>query len=246
MTLHLLCPTLSNPNRVRDQIQSFRKHSSSHTILWYCVQDPETQAIMKELNHENYIKSERLPTAVLWQMMSDHVGSGNHMLLGDDVLFFEKGWDTELSQEHSQPLLLNCDNLKPTLELEISRKKLPAPHYCVNEAWRRVLGWFVPPLFSHYCVDSWCSRIAIVTGTYKHCRTSRIIHDRKSSNPGSIGQDQNIMNMSLPQFGAHCEQIARATNTLERTLRRLAVLETQGTQWHHYKNFQEFVELAKC
>lgn len=240
MILHLLCPTLRNSDSVRRQIMSHRSHSSSDTILWYCVQDEETAKVMQELGHETFITSDRHPTAVLWQKLSDHAGSGNHMLLGDDVIFFEKGWDRAMLSDSSDPLLMNCENLKPDLSTEISKKKLPAPHYCVNEVWRKVTGWFVPPLFKHYCVDSWSMRIAIVTGTLLSCETSRIIHDRKNKISDVLGEDSQIMDKSFQEFSEDCLKIARHIGSENKVSQRLHELRSKSV-WHDHRNFLEYI-----
>jgi hypothetical protein len=180
MSLHLLCATLNNAARVSSQIEKHKKYSKNST-LWYAVQDDETEKTLIDLRYKNYIKIKKDNTTKAWQQLSEHVKEGTHMLLGDDVEFYLQGWDKKIVPTE-EVQMINCINFKPNgTQLDISEKKLPAPHYAITQKWRELLGWFVPPGYVHYCVDSYVIRLAIVTDTLLNS-SAQIIHNRKEQN----------------------------------------------------------------
>jgi len=215
-------------------------------MLWYGVQDPKTAGVLEQLEHHNYITLDPRPTTQVWQALSDHVATGTHMLLGDDVRFFQRAWDHGMMQHSEQPLMINCSNVKPDLTPEYPRHKLPAPHYAVNEAWRRAMGWFCPQGFQHYFVDAWVMRMALVTDCLRSTN-SAVIHNKKfnsmqaHNNIEQWRMDRDRMDSGFGQFCADCEKLAALSNTLGQTKKRLEMLATAAVRpWHAAPNFKYF------
>lgn len=240
MPLHLLCATLNNPIRVLRQIETHKKYSKDAT-LWYAVQDTETEKIIIQSGHKNYIKIKANSTAEAWQALSDHVKDGTHMLLGDDVEFYKQDWDKKIiSTEEVQ--MINCINLKPNgTQLDISEKKLPAPHYAVTQKWRELLGWFVPPGYMHYCVDSYVMRVATVTNSLSKS-SAQLIHNRtKQSNNNEIQKkDIKKFQNSFDTFCNDCLEIANYKKNKDIVAKRLEIISKQE-DWTNPKNFINFI-----
>ena len=240
MTLHLLCATLNNPTRVLSQIEKHKKYSRNST-LWYAVQDIETEKIIKKASYKNYIKIKANSTAEAWQELSNHVKEGTHMLLGDDVEFYQQDWDKKIiSTEEVQ--MINCINFKPNgIQLDISEKKLPAPHYAVTQKWRELLGWFVPPGYAHYCVDSYVMRIATVTDTLLNS-SARIIHNRIEQKNNNEKQNNDIKKFknSFHTFYSDCLKIANYKKNVDIVAKRLEIISKQE-DWTDPKHFRKLI-----
>jgi hypothetical protein len=237
MTLHLLCATLNNPTRVLAQIEKHKKYSKNST-LWYAVQDTETEKIIIKTGHKNYIKIKANSTAEAWQELSNHVEEGTHMLLGDDVEFYLQDWDKKIfPTEEAQ--MINCINFKPNgTQLDISEKKLPAPHYAVTQKWRELLGWFVPPGYAHYCIDSYVIRLAIVTNTLLNS-SAQIIHNRIEKNNNEIqNNDIKKFKNSFDTFYNDCLKIANYKKNIDIVTARLEIISKQQ-DWTDPKNFRK-------
>ena len=240
MTLHLLCATLNNPDRVLSQIEKHRKYSKNST-LWYAVQDTETENIIKKTGHKNYIKIKANSTAEAWQELSNHVKEGTHMLLGDDVEFYQQDWDQRMAPT-KEVQMINCINFKPNgTQLEISEKKLPAPHYAVTQKWREILGWFVPPGYAHYCVDSYVMRLAIVTDTLLKT-SAKIIHNRSAQKNNNEIQNSDIKKFknSFDTFYNDCLKIANYKKNTNTVTKRLETISKQQ-DWTQPKNFRNLI-----
>lgn len=238
MTLHLLCATLNNPIRVLSQIEKYKKYSKDAT-LWYAVQDTETEKIIKRVGHKNYIKIKANSTAEAWQELSNYVGGGTHMLLGDDVEFYQQDWDKKIIPTE-EVQMINCINFKPNgTQLDISKKKLPAPHFAVTQKWRELLGWFVPPGYVHYCVDSYVMRLAIVTNTLLNS-PAQIIHNRTERKDNNEIQNNDIKKFknSFDIFHDDCLKIANYKKNEEMVKKRLEAISRQQ-DWTDPKNFRK-------
>lgn len=240
MTLHLLCATLNKPVQVLSQIERHRKYSKN-SKLWYAVQDTETENIIKKTGHKNYIKIKAHSTAEAWQELSKHVKEETHMLLGDDVEFYQQDWDQRMIPTE-EVQMINCINLKPNgTQLEISEKKLPAPHYAVTQKWREILGWFVPPGYAHYCVDSYVMRMAIVTDTLLKT-SAKIIHNRSAQKTDNEIQNRDIKKFknSFNSFYNDCLKIANYKKNTNTVTKRLETISKQQ-DWTQPKNFRNFI-----
>lgn len=239
MTLHLLCATLNNPIRVLSQIEKHKKYSKDAT-LWYAVQDTETEKIIKKVGHKNYIKIKANSTAEAWQELSDHVKEGTHMLLGDDVEFYKQDWDKKITPTE-EVQMINCINFKPDgIQLDISEKKLPAPHYAVTQKWRELLGWFVPPGYVHYCVDSYVMRMAIVTNTLLNS-SAQVIHNRTEQINNKIqNNDIKKFKNSFNIFYNDCLKIADYKKNKDIVAKRLEVISRQE-DWTDPRHFRKLI-----
>lgn len=237
MTLHLLCATLNNPARVLSQIEKHKKYSKKST-LWYAVQDEETEKMMKDIRYKNYIKIKKDYTTKAWQKLSDHVKEGTHMLIGDDVEFYQQDWDEEMTPSE-EVQMINCINFKPNrIQRDVSEKKLPAPHYAVTQKWRELLGWFVPPGYAHYCVDSYVMRLAIVTSTLLNS-SAEIVHNRTEQRDSNETQNNDVKKFknNFDMFYNDCVKISKYKKNTDIVVARLEIISKQK-DWTDSKHFR--------
>ncbi len=116
------------------------------------------------------------------------------MLVGDDAQFETEGWDQKIvdfynNYEKKDKILYVCprdttgkENLKwrrLTGKLNVTMTedfrnrpykvdKFPSPvgcaHFVLHRNWIQTLGYFLPPQFWHWCIDSWLTKLAIRLG----------------------------------------------------------------------------------
>ncbi len=115
------------------------------------------------------------------------------MLVGDDAQFITVGWDQEIvnfyeQYAHKDRILYVCPRdttpkeqrkwnriLPPNAQMR--KKQLLQPykitkfpsqvgcaHFVLHRNWIQTLGYFLPPQFWHWCIDSWLTKLAIRLG----------------------------------------------------------------------------------
>ena len=82
--------------------------------------------------------------------------------MGDDALFETPMWDQKVETAFNQfPDKIAC--VYPYVP-DLKRSK--NPHFCVHRNWVNTLGYFVPPHFWHWYVDTWTRSVARGVGRY--------------------------------------------------------------------------------
>jgi hypothetical protein len=77
-------------------------------------------------------------------------------LVGDDVNFVTHHWDQKiLNAFKAYPDKIAC--VYPTSPGVKTKKN---PHFCLHKNWMDALGYFVPPQFWHWYVDTWTRELA--------------------------------------------------------------------------------------
>jgi hypothetical protein len=98
-----------------------------------------------------------------WNMLAEEATNDYYFLAGDDVNFVTRGWDKIITDAFSKyPDKIAC--VYPTSP---GLKKKKNPHFCVHRNWIDALGYFVPPQFWHWYVDTWTAELARSVGRYE-------------------------------------------------------------------------------
>lgn len=107
------------------------------------------------------------------------------MLAADDVIFSTPGWDEALLDHYKK-----LENKIHVYALRDSRSADGTPHPIVTREWINALGYFLPPLFFHWFVDSWTVEIARDNGCFTHLTDYELIHD-KCNDRGQADETHN-------------------------------------------------------
>lgn len=170
----LLCPTRGRPEQFKRMAESALSTASNQAnIKIYACSN----------GGDNYVSPapKDSPTVYLWNKMADLAKSDfayNHrlfMLAADDVIFTTPGWDEAL-MEHYNAL----ENKIHVYALRDSRDADGVPHPIVTREYVDAMGYFVPPIFLHWRVDTWTVDIARDNGVFSHLKDYLLIHDKPS------------------------------------------------------------------
>jgi hypothetical protein len=115
------------------------------------------------------------------------------MLGADDMIFETEGWDKALIDHYNA-----LENKIHVFSLQDSRDIDGTPHIICTREYIEAMGYFLPPLFLHWYVDSWTAEIAKANGCFTHLRDYKLTHD-KPSDQGKPDETHS----RIRQFGWH-------------------------------------------
>lgn len=99
----------------------------------------------------------------MWNRCAEHAKGDILALLGDDVLFRTKGWDSRIEEEfvkYDDKILLAFGKDGN----EWQRDKPYGTHPFIHRRWVDAVGYFVPPYFSADMIDTWLNDVAEAIG----------------------------------------------------------------------------------
>lgn len=172
-SIALLCPT-------RGREQQFKRMCESVAVTTYAT---NTVNIYSASNGgDAYAKYQfpiDCPTVHMWNGLAiEAMKNPDHklfMLCADDVVFSTPLWDEALIRHYEA-----LENKVHVYALQDSRDAQGTPHPIVTREWIEGLGYFMPPFFTHWFVDTWTVQMAKVNGVFTHMKDYLLIHDKPS------------------------------------------------------------------
>lgn len=184
MTIAILCPTKGRPEQFKRMVESVRKTADLQNVMIYpCVNGHETSLVNGATNRDivcdETVLPEGMPTVHRWNytaMIAQRNANHKLFMLGaDDTIFATPHFDKALLDAYNA-----LGNKIHVFALQDSRDKLGTPHPIVTREWIEAMGWFIPPIFLHWYIDSWTVEIAKSAGCFTHLKDYLLIHDKPS------------------------------------------------------------------
>ena len=156
--ISIVCPSRGRPKLAANMVNTAKSTAKTKVeILVYVNEDDPLLNEYKSLIKKKHlvIGPDRSP-AYSWNMLAEQSVHDILFLIGDDASFNTNGWDTLIVNEFNKiPDKIAC--VYPRTKGLSSRKN---NHFCLHKNWINVLGYFVPPQFWHWYVDTWTRKIA--------------------------------------------------------------------------------------
>lgn len=184
----ILVPSRARPNEFKRMVESVRKTSGGDVKIYVCLR-PGDMHIYREVlgNLMNDIKimiaPDNLPTAHKWNLMAEHAMTDIMMLGADDMVFATSLWDQALLDHYS-----SLDDKRHVYALQDSRDESGTPHPMMTKEYVQAMGYFVPPIFLHWFIDSWTVKIA--NEKFTHLKDYLLVHE-KPSDRGAADETHN-------------------------------------------------------
>lgn len=186
MTISLLCPTMGRPDKCRRMIQSAYATTTTNIRIFLAVPAEEFDAYsaMIDLPQTDrvgvcIVAMPDQPTGFKWNRLAELAMTGGEpglfMLAADDMVFSTPCWDEEMLNHHK-----SLENKIHVYALRDSRDPDGTPHPIVSREYIEALGYFLPPIFLHWFVDSWTVEIAKANNCFTHMKDYMLIHDKPS------------------------------------------------------------------
>lgn len=180
--IELICPSKGRPEKLKRMWESAMQTADKPWQITMSLGVSEEECSeYSEFTHDFEIEIHKVKnwtTAYSWNYLAQNALNGSaklFMLASDDMIFSTPLWDKALI-EHYEKL----DNKIHVYALQDSRDKLGTPHPIVTCEYIEAMGYFLPPIFLHWYVDSWTVEIAKRNNVFTHLTDYMLIHDKPS------------------------------------------------------------------
>ena len=121
-----------------------------------------------------------MPTSFKWNSLAEMAHGDGHklfMLAADDIIFTTPHWDKALL-DHYHAL----ENKVHVYSLRDSRDHDGTPHPIITREYVEAMGYFLPPIFLHWFVDSWTVEIARANNCFTPLNNYMLMHVKPAEN----------------------------------------------------------------
>lgn len=172
----LLCPSRKRPELAK------RMWDSATGRLYLGITHAEL-ASYRELAEESYVIPvafpDNLPTVHKWNMLAEkaleYPNNKLFMVAADDMYFETPDWDKALIEHYNA-----LENKIHVYHLQDSRDENGTPHPIVTREYIDAMGYFMPPWFLHWQIDTWTVGIAKANNCFTHFKDFKLVHDKPS------------------------------------------------------------------
>lgn len=240
--ISVLVPTKGRPIEYKRMVESV-VNTSSHAKVFTGLseEDKSVYGIIPDI-----VTPEWMPTAHKWELLANHAfkttNSDLFMLGADDTVFATKGWDTVLL-EHYRAL----SNKVHVYSMHDSRTGTGTPHPIVTKEYIEAMGYFLPPLFLHWFVDTWTVEIARANNCFTHLMDYTLIHDKSSDRKSGKWSGDETRN-GIRKNGWLTRDIytnQSCAHFLEIEKERLANFIKRNVQYKTHGSPQDFLEATQ-
>ncbi len=173
MSIALLCPTRNRQVQLVRMIESVHRTVNSVEPNFYIA------ATQGDEGCYPFIHPEGMPTAFRWNILAEaalkNPDNKLFMLCADDVVFSTPLWDKALLDHYNA-----LENKIHVYHLLDERTGHGTPHPIVTREYIEAMGYFLPPLFLHWFVDTWTVDIAKANGCFTHLTDYQLQHIKPS------------------------------------------------------------------
>lgn len=166
-------------------VESARNTSTTKPNIYLAIAEANDLFSYKYINEINcsmvndFVPVKDWTTVYSWNYLAQQAmlnPDNNLFMLGaDDMVFATPGWDTALI-EHYEALKEKVH----VYALRDSRDGMGTPHPIISREYIEALGYFAPPIFLHWYVDTWSVAISKSNGVFTHLQDYLLIHDKPS------------------------------------------------------------------
>lgn len=236
MTIAIICPTKGRSQQCKRMVESVINTTSTHVTIYLLIQSQKDKedydmlgmadlltntkvtvfnSELKSNDSNAYLQN--VPTAYLWNKLAlqAYMKDAAHslfMLGADDMIFSTVGWDTKLLNHYNL-----LEDKTHVYHLQDSRDSDGTPHPFVTREYIDIMGYFLPPIFLHWFVDSWTVQIAKRNTCFTHLKDFLLVHEKPKASDETYDK--------IRQLGWHArdEYInEKCQHFLEHEVKRLA------------------------
>jgi len=189
--LAILIPSRQRPEQFARMVESVRITSSKPVKIFLCITPEEYESYKPHVTNDMVVifQPDNMPTAQKWNLLAQIAMKDESlklfMLGSDDMYFTTPLWNEAL-----------ISTGKPHVyALQDSRDENGTPHPIMTREWIEALGYFVPPIFLHWFIDSWAIEIAKYNNCFTHLKDYLLVHD-KLSDKGEGDETHNKIRQS--------------------------------------------------
>lgn len=171
--ISILCPSRGRPAKCLRMIESV-KNTAENAEIHVAVLEEERIKYEEFLGRNIEVVPE-WSTVMTWNYLAGKAQGDLIMLGSDDTVFTTPGWDSALIEHYN-----SLDNKIHVYSLRDSRDRAGTPHPIVTKEFIAAMGYFLPPIFLHWFVDTWIVDIAKANNCFTHLTDYLLVHDKPS------------------------------------------------------------------
>lgn len=180
MSIAILVPTKGRPEQFKRMHDSMLKTAQTCRTVYTGLSREEMLPYQYAMGHdvsavEWFELPDGQPTAHKWNVLAEKCIANLYMLGADDMVFATPLWDMALLDHYNA-----LENKIHVYSLQDSRDESGTPHIIVTREYIEAMGYFVPPIFLHWFIDSWTVEIAKSNNCFTHLKDYLLIHDKPS------------------------------------------------------------------
>lgn len=156
--ISILTPSRSRPNFALRMIASATKFARCpiEIKLYLNNDDPFLSQYTDNIDPSMYTIGPNQSTSYSWNLMAEQAKNDILFLVGDDCYFKTENWTKMILDAFDK----YPDKIACVYPRAPSVSKYKSPHFCLHRNWINTLGYFLPPHFYHWYVDTWILEIA--------------------------------------------------------------------------------------
>jgi hypothetical protein len=176
--ISILCPSRGRPELAQRMIKTIKETASdSNKIeikLYLNEDDPKLKDYKELIDEKYYTVGPNQSTAYSWNLLAENAQYDILFLAGDDIMFRTPEWDIKIKECFDRYEDKICMVVPWDGKTKDWRNELPdelivdvpegigigSPHFAIHRNWMKTLGYFVPPFFWHFYVDTYTQKIA--------------------------------------------------------------------------------------
>lgn len=176
--ISICCPSRGRPGLASRMVRTALETVSAKKnieFLFYLNEDDNCLGQYKTLLDPSYYTvGPDQSTCFSWNQLADRAKGDIVFLAGDDIQFLTKDWDLEFEKVFNQYDDKICmvvpwdgngkgkgaEHKGKTVPVIVKDEPIGAPHFAVHKNWIKALGYFAPPFFWHWYVDSYTQTVS--------------------------------------------------------------------------------------
>lgn len=177
--ISILCPSRGRPELAQRMIKTINETASNHKKieikLYLNDDDPRLEKYKELLEEKYYTVGPNQSPAYSWNLLADEASHDILFLAGDDIMFKTTNWDLKFKEcfdryEDKICMVVPWDGKTRDWQKELPTDQnivnvprgvsIGSPHFAVHRNWMKTLGYFVPPFFWHFYVDTYTQKVA--------------------------------------------------------------------------------------
>lgn len=169
--ISVLCPSRGRPELAKKMCDSaFALAGAPIQVLFYLNDDDPELPKYKELIPSQYliVGPDRSP-AYSWNKLAELARYDILFLMGDDAWFETEDWAIKIGKvfdQYPDKIVFAFPSVDGIKWRGGALTKDHCQHFCLHKNWIRTLGYFVPPHFWHWYVDTWFRDVARLIGRH--------------------------------------------------------------------------------
>lgn len=215
MKIALLCPTRERVKDVTRLIESLSHTMNSvdnfNLYLGIDANDPTRKAVEKIANDYVFVKTITIENAGkflglgrIWNMMADSVDEEILSMIGDDMVFETKDWDTTIldmfNKHKDNVLMVHCNDGMRGAGNPFPNHEPLAVNSFVHRLYRETFGYYVREEWKHGYHDTWLHDVFSMAGRRIYTHDIMINH-LHVSNPNADTQVDKVTDRLNQSYG---------------------------------------------